>query len=88
MRVLHAILCPMDFNLNCCRGQQGGVLKRMNYLYKNVYNVCSISSGLGLFPQVFEQVKEWRILKLHEMILVSHVVAFSIVFFIFFYDQY
>ena len=40
---------------------------------KNVY-------GLSPFPHSFGQVKEWVILKLHEMIRVSHVVACPIVF--------
>ena len=28
-RVPHAVACPMNFNLVCDRGQQGGVLKLM-----------------------------------------------------------
>ena len=27
IRVPHVVACPMDFNLLCDRGQQGGVLK-------------------------------------------------------------
>ena len=37
-------------------------------------------SRLGLFPRAFGKVKESLILKLHEMIRISHAVACSIVF--------
>ena len=40
----------------------------------------SIFRRLGLFPQVYGQVKEWFILELHEMIRVFHVVVFPIDF--------
>ena len=43
----------------------------------------SIFSRFGLFPQAFEQVNEWPISKLHEMIRVLHVVVFPIVFILF-----
>ena len=38
---------------------------------------------LGLFPQVFGQVNECPILKLHEMIIVLDVVACPIIFILF-----
>ena len=41
---------------------------------------------MGTFPQVFGQVKEFLKLGLHKIIRVSHVVACSIVF-ILFYEQ-
>ena len=43
-------------------------------------SILSIFSRLGPFPQVFEQVKEWLILELCEMIKVPHIVAFPTVF--------
>ena len=43
-------------------------------------SILSILSPLGLFPQVFGQVKEWLPLELQEMIKMSHVVACRIVF--------
>ena len=44
--------------------------------------IFSIFSRLGPFPQVFGQVKEWLMLKLHEMIRVLHVAVCSIAFFV------
>ena len=44
-----------------------------------------IFSSLGLFSQVFMQVRDWLILELHEMIRVPHIVTFPILF-ILFYD--
>ena len=40
----------------------------------------SIFSGLGTFFYVFGTVKQWLILELHEMITVTHVVAFPLDF--------
>ena len=39
----------------------------------------SVFSRLGLFPQVFGQVNEWPISKLHEMIRVLHLFACPII---------
>ena len=50
------------------------------------YHYFHIFSRFGHFPQVFEQVNEWLILELHEMIKVPHLVASPIVF-ILFYDR-
>ena len=53
------------------------------------YEKCSffsIFSCLVSFPQVFGQVKEWSVLKLHKIIRVSQVVAFPIASVLFF-DQ-
>ena len=47
------------------------------------WSFCSVFSRLGNFPQVFRQVKEWRLLELHEVIRVHHIVAFPIVFLLF-----
>ena len=44
--------------------------------------IFSIFSRLGPFPQVFGQVKEWLMLKLHEMVRVLHVAVCSIAFFV------
>ena len=43
----------------------------------------SIFSSYGLFSQVFGEVNEWPISKLHEIIRVLHVVAYPIVFLLF-----
>ena len=40
----------------------------------------SIFNRFGHFPQVFGQVREWLILKLHEMIRVLHVGAWPMDF--------
>ena len=50
------------------------------------YHYFHIFSRFGHFPQVFEQVNEWLILELHEMIKVSHLAASPVVF-ILFYDR-
>ena len=42
-----------------------------------------IFSRFGTFPEVFEQVKELLMLKLHKIIRVSHAVACPIVFILF-----
>ena len=47
----------------------------------------SIFSCFGLFTLVFEQVNEWPILEFYEMIRVLRIVAFPIVF-ILFYDDF
>ena len=47
-------------------------------------SVFSIFSSWGTFPQVFGQFKEWLMLKLRKIIILSHVVACPIVFF---YEQ-
>ena len=52
------------------------------------YEKCSIISifrYLGLFPQVFGQVKTWRMLKLHEIMGMSHIVACQIIFILFYH---
>ena len=46
-------------------------------------NFFRVFSRLGLFPQVFLQLKEWFILELHEMIRVPHLVACPIIFILF-----
>ena len=43
----------------------------------------SIFSRFSLFPQVFEQINEWPISKLHKMIRVLHVVVCLIIFILF-----
>ena len=48
-------------------------------------NYLHILISFGLFPQVFGQVNEWSISKLHEIIRVLHLVAYPILF-IFFDD--
>ena len=53
------------------------VIKNDNYLH--------ILISFGLFSQVFGQVNEWPISKLHEIIRVLHLVACPILF-IFFND--
>ena len=53
------------------------VMKNDNYLH--------ILISFGLFPQVFGQVNEWSISKLHEIIRVFHLVAYPVLF-IFFDD--
>ena len=42
-------------------------------------SISNFFSRLGLFPQVFGQVKEWLILELHEIIKNSHILTCSIV---------
>ena len=42
----------------------------------------SVFSRLGVFPQVFSQIKEWLISKLHGMIRVLHAVACPILYFV------
>ena len=51
---------------------QIGKEKPSNLQKMIIFSTCSC---LGPVPQVFGQVKEWLILKLHEMIRVSHVIA-------------
>ena len=68
-------------------------LARLFYVARFVFYflqvLCSFSSAfsrLETFPQLFWQVKEWLIIKLHEMIRVPLVVASPIVF-ILYHDQ-
>lgn len=68
--VQHIFTCPVVFSLLCDLSWSRGVLKP----------ISSTLSRLGPFPQVFEHVKDWPILGLHEMIKVPHTFAFSIVF--------
>ena len=39
IRVPHVVACPMDFNLLCDRGQQGGVLKLQKMV---IFNYCQL----------------------------------------------
>ena len=55
-----------------CQGRVFKVMKNDHFL--------NIFRRLGPFPQFYEQVKEWFILELHEMIRVLHVVVFPIDF--------
>ena len=48
--------------------------------------ILSVFTRLGHFPEVFGQIKEWLMLELPKIIRVSHVVAWTIVF-ILFYEQ-
>ena len=48
------------------------------------WSFFGVFSRLGLFPQVFGQVKEWLMFKLHKIIRVSDVVAYPIVFVLFY----
>ena len=48
------------------------------------WSFVSVFSHLSPFPQVFGQVKWWLMLALHEIIRVSHVVAWQIVFLLFY----
>ena len=48
--------------------------------------IFKASSHLGIFPQIFEQVNEEPILKLREMLRVLHANAYTILF-ILFYEQ-
>ena len=77
----HAVTCPIVFILFYKQRWQAGVFKVM----KNDH--FSAFSHFGSFPQVFRQVNECFISKLHKMIRLLHEVACPIVF-ILFYDRY
>ena len=79
IRVLHAGWYPIAFVLFYGQYWQEGVLKLMESGH-----IFSIFSHFGYFPQVLCQVKEWLILELHEMIRLLRVVAFPIVFILFY----
>ena len=68
IRMPHLVACPIVFILFYDRDWQRGVFKVMNWV---------------LFPKIFGQVKARLILGLHKIIRVSHVVACSIVFILF-----
>ena len=53
--------------------------KRSVQNYENL-SFFGVFSCLGDFPQVFGQIKEWLILKVHEMIKVPNAVAGSMDF--------
>ena len=68
IRVPHAVACPVVFNFLCDRGQQGGVLTKNDHFQ------------VFLAVWVFGPVKEWDILKYHEIIRVSDLFAGPMVF--------
>ena len=78
IRVLHLVACSIVLILFYGGDWQGGVFKVMkNDHFFNVF------TSFDPFPQIFKQVNEWSILKLHEMIRVLHLVASPIVFILF-----
>ena len=79
IRVLYVDAFPIAFSF--VFGLAGKTFQ--NYEKWSLFNAFSC---LGLFPQVFIQVKEWLMLETHKIIRVSHVVACSIVFLLF-YEQ-
>ena len=48
------------------------------------WSFSGIFSRLIPFPQVFGQVKEWIMIELHQIIRLPHIVAFPIVFILFY----
>ena len=81
IRALDVVACPTNFILFYDQDWQGGVFK----VLKN-YHFSSIFSLVDHFPCVFEHVKEWLLLQLHETIRMSYLVACPNVF-ILFYEQ-
>ena len=59
-----------DFWFTCDLNWEAGVLK-----LKNKCSILNLFRGLGYFPQISGQVKEWIMLELHGMIRVTHIVA-------------
>ena len=74
----HVFSCPMDFNLLCDRGQQGGVLNPTKNDQSQVFLAVWV-----IFPKFFGQVKGWLSKEMHKMVKVSHVVACKLLFFCF-----
>ena len=79
IRASHLVACSIVFILFYERSWQGGVLRHMK-----IDHFYSIFSRLGPFPQDFGLVKEWTMLKLHNIISVSHAVACPVVFILFY----
>ena len=74
VRVSHAVACPMGFNVLF---EQGAGRTAQTYKKRSF---SGIFSRLSCFSQVFWQVKDWDILKQHEIIRVSHLLVCSIAF--------
>ena len=78
IKVLHMVACANVFIFFYGRDWNGRMFKVM----KND-NFLNIFISFELFSQVFGQVNEWSILKLHKIIRVLHAVACPVVFALF-----
>ena len=78
--ISHVVACPFVSVVSWSR-----LVGRSAQTYEK-WSFYSIVSRLAPFYRVFAQVKEWLILELHEMIRARHVVAYPIVY-ILFYDR-
>ena len=76
IKVPYVAACSVVFSLLCGLGRPAGVIR----LIKNAHFLIFLAVWV-LF--LFEQVKEWLILELHETIKVSHILACPIVFILF-----
>ena len=74
-KMTHVVAYPILFIFVFDQSWQGLVLK---FMKKKSF--LGIFSRLGFFHSVFGQVRVWFISELHEMMKVSHIVAFPIVF--------
>ena len=78
IRVPHSVAFAVVFTFFYDWSLLPRVFKIMNNCF------CRVFSRLGPFPQVHGQLKRWPILKLHETMREVHIVAWTIVFLLFY----
>ena len=71
IRVLRVAACLVVFILLCDLGRSAG-RSAHTYQKRSLFNIFR---RLGLFIQVFGQVKEWLLLELHKMIKLAPILA-------------